>query len=582
MPIFHRDRWGRALVVPPDGGKPIGYTRVTTVAKALDDGGGLIPWKATLAMTGLMRRPGLRGRFEALMTANPDLGPWYGSIDSKNESKKLVEECAEAGGSGDRADLGTALHSMFEQYDRGESVIPPQASTAADLDAYIDTTRGAGITFDPDYIETMVVLDEWQVSGSPDRLVTYVPGFDLPLVSDLKTGADLQYSWQSICTQLATYAHANNVYIQGEASNGLQDQRLPMPAVDQDYALVIHSPAGEARCDLWIIDIAAGWEAFELSMKTRLWRSRKGLAKAYTIVPAVSSALQPAAPPAQPADAFDGLVDGYVDEPADPVRREWVIDRLRALAEFDGALDQIAIRWPDGLATFKASDRHTNADLNRIIAVIQVVEGLVGATWETPDPTKPVKENTRWTTTSSGASPTSSNEPTNTSNSPSDPTVSPASPSTSSEPVAPSPTFSLNSAPDEGPPVQPPAIDKLQAAYSDLSDTARAWINTIARDAQTAGRPLHLAGNPGQRRYRIVHGLVALAAAGYDDDEILRGLTGYLMKTDPTVFAAIPVGGVLSALDAIDATVFADLCQQFIVQKLVANIDDDGHLVFTK
>lgn len=32
-----RDRWGRYLVVPPDGGKPVGYTRATTVAKALDE-----------------------------------------------------------------------------------------------------------------------------------------------------------------------------------------------------------------------------------------------------------------------------------------------------------------------------------------------------------------------------------------------------------------------------------------------------------------------------------------------------------------------------------------------------------------
>ena len=29
-----RDQWGRYLVVPPGGGRPTGYTRVTTVAKA--------------------------------------------------------------------------------------------------------------------------------------------------------------------------------------------------------------------------------------------------------------------------------------------------------------------------------------------------------------------------------------------------------------------------------------------------------------------------------------------------------------------------------------------------------------------
>ncbi len=30
-----RDQYGRYLIVPPSGGKPMGYTRVTTIAKAL-------------------------------------------------------------------------------------------------------------------------------------------------------------------------------------------------------------------------------------------------------------------------------------------------------------------------------------------------------------------------------------------------------------------------------------------------------------------------------------------------------------------------------------------------------------------
>src|SRR6516162_6012262 len=51
-----RDQWGRYLVVPPGGGKPTGYTRVTTVAKALDDTGGLAPWKATMAAGGIIMR----------------------------------------------------------------------------------------------------------------------------------------------------------------------------------------------------------------------------------------------------------------------------------------------------------------------------------------------------------------------------------------------------------------------------------------------------------------------------------------------------------------------------------------------
>ena len=32
-PEWRRDQYGRYLIVPPGGGKPEGYTRVTTVAK---------------------------------------------------------------------------------------------------------------------------------------------------------------------------------------------------------------------------------------------------------------------------------------------------------------------------------------------------------------------------------------------------------------------------------------------------------------------------------------------------------------------------------------------------------------------
>ena len=54
-----RDRWGRPLIVPPEGGKPVGYTRVSTLAKALDDLNNLMAWKARKTAEGLVRRPDL-------------------------------------------------------------------------------------------------------------------------------------------------------------------------------------------------------------------------------------------------------------------------------------------------------------------------------------------------------------------------------------------------------------------------------------------------------------------------------------------------------------------------------------------
>jgi hypothetical protein len=51
-----RDQWGRYLVLPPDGDKPVGYTRATTVAGALDDGYGLQKWLATMSICVRLRR----------------------------------------------------------------------------------------------------------------------------------------------------------------------------------------------------------------------------------------------------------------------------------------------------------------------------------------------------------------------------------------------------------------------------------------------------------------------------------------------------------------------------------------------
>ena len=54
-----RDRYGRPMIVPPKGGKPVPYTRTTTVAGSLDDGTALVAWKLRMAAAGLTLRPDL-------------------------------------------------------------------------------------------------------------------------------------------------------------------------------------------------------------------------------------------------------------------------------------------------------------------------------------------------------------------------------------------------------------------------------------------------------------------------------------------------------------------------------------------
>ena len=264
-----RDQWNRYLIVPPIGGKPLGYTRVTTVAKALDDGGGLAPWKAAMTACGMIMRRGLRAQWESLIAQFDD--PWYSGEQAKAMCKRLVEECAAVGGANDRRDMGTSLHAITALVDLGRMPSHLTEETEADIRAYVNGLHAAGIELLPEYVEVTVVLDDWQVAGTFDRLAV-VPGFDLPLVADLKTGADLSYSWQSIAVQLAAYSRANAIYQQGPASDGSKDKRLTMPEVDQDYGLIMWLNAGSGTLELHVVDLEAGWGAFERSMWVRGWR----------------------------------------------------------------------------------------------------------------------------------------------------------------------------------------------------------------------------------------------------------------------------------------------------------------------
>lgn len=360
-----RDRWGRYLIVPSSGGKPVGYTRATTVAKTLDNGGGLALWKAAMAAVGVIKRRGLRARLEALLALYGD--PWYHSETSKAECKALMEECATAGGANDRAEIGTALHTISALFDAGR---PPEhltEETERDITAYIHGRAAAHVDILADMIELTVVLDEWQVAGTFDRLAT-VPGYQLPWIADLKTGANLSYSWQSIAVQLACYAHANNIYRQGPAKDGSQDQRLAMPEVDQRHGLVFWLHAGTAQLEMHVVDLEQGWEAFQHSMWARGWHNAK-----------VSTPLAEAKPTDDLVPLLEASVAAVTQETFSEnekvsSRRDWLQGRINVAGRHPAARLDLGRDWPAGLPTLRASLDHTPAQLDTIEALLDTIE----------------------------------------------------------------------------------------------------------------------------------------------------------------------------------------------------------------
>lgn len=331
-----RDRYGRYLI--PAGGKHVPYTRATTIAGTIEDRYNLELWKIRMAAVGLTNRPDLYAQIAA-------------NHDDKKKLNAICDDAIEAAKGSAGANLGTALHTFTERVDLGETItIPPPWD--ADVAAYTAAMAKAGVTIVPGGVEKIVVLHDLQVAGTFDRLVT-IGGRDLPLIADLKTGAGLDFSWGSIAIQLALYAHADEVY------DPVTDTTSPMPAVDQAEALVMHLPAGEATCTLYLVDVAAGWDAVQTCMAARSWRTRKNLNR---LLASVTTEPSPAAAPA-PA-GFD------LGE-----RRAYLVSRIELLrSDHPAALDDLAAAWPLNVPTFKSDHQHTAADLELIAAAIAAVE----------------------------------------------------------------------------------------------------------------------------------------------------------------------------------------------------------------
>ena len=244
-----RDRYGRPLVVPKTGGKPVAYTRATTIANSLDDPAALTAWKMRMAAIGLTVRSDL---LLAISAAQED----------KMAINKYIEDAMEVAGASRAATIGTALHSFAEKLDLGQDIGPIPDEWAADLVAYQKATEQLNKIF----IEQFCVLDKYKIAGTPDRVVEYKGE---RFIADIKTGR-IDHP-NNIAIQLAIYAH-------GSPYDIATGRRGSWGDVNKDKAIIIHLPAGTGLCKLVWIDIAEGWKGVQFAMKVRQWRDKKGLA----------------------------------------------------------------------------------------------------------------------------------------------------------------------------------------------------------------------------------------------------------------------------------------------------------------
>lgn len=259
LPEIERDYWGRPLVVPPTGGKKVGYTRCTTFVGSIEDTYKLGQW---------LQRHAIRGTalHDDLIAAVRDTDP-----DDKANLDRLADEAKERSGAGDAARLGTYMHSITEAADRGldpGEVALPWLSTGsldplayvADLEAYQEATAEMKAVA----VEQFTVQDPLKIGGTPDRVVE-LDG--KRYIADLKTGS-IEWGGLKIAAQLAVYARSRPYDV-------TTDQRLDPHGAEIDRGIVIHLPYGTGTCRLYWVDLLAGWDAVRLCRDVRLKRKGK-------------------------------------------------------------------------------------------------------------------------------------------------------------------------------------------------------------------------------------------------------------------------------------------------------------------
>lgn len=280
-----RDRWGRPLITPPEGGEAIAYTRCTTFVGCLEDTYHLGLWQLRMAVLGMAARKDLQ--LAAMAISDPD------DRYAKRNLNDIAKQAKDAAAGSAKATIGTALHSFTERIDQGHALGNVPEEYMPDLDAYIKITNG----LESLGIEGFCVRDDLRVGGSYDRIYRFTAQFldayeayhgrrllypdgdwveeGDAVIGDVKTG-NIDFGMGKISMQLGVYANSEDY----DHTLGTRTPLVGNPS--KAYGLVVHLPAGQGTANLVWADIGAGWEtASTLAKGVQAWRKRKDLASTF-------------------------------------------------------------------------------------------------------------------------------------------------------------------------------------------------------------------------------------------------------------------------------------------------------------
>lgn len=236
------------------------------MAGTLDDSSGLMDWVAARAMIGTVKSRSIHSQLSHLMSAHAD--PWA-VPEGKKPLKELVKRAQELGGSDDAAGEGTAFHGLTECADRGLG----HAYVPEHMVDWLWEYRIAMEAYEPILIEPFVVCDDIQVAGSPDRYLRHRDTGEV-FAADIKTGTSEPDFPLKVTVQVAIAAHS----VLYDQETG---RREPIDC-SVTKGILIHCPirgGGVPRCDLYPLDLDAGWHNAKLSYEVRAARKVEKLKK---------------------------------------------------------------------------------------------------------------------------------------------------------------------------------------------------------------------------------------------------------------------------------------------------------------
>lgn len=245
----------RYRIFNPAVGRMDTVSRVSTFAKAIADLRGLNLWEQRMIVHGI----GLRTDLHDLAVSTP--------LSDTQTLQDIAKQAREAAKARTGANRGTAMHNITESVDRGHDISHAPPEWRARARAYRDELDTHGFDVVPDMIERYVFNERFQLCGRFDRVLRRRSDGAL-LIGDVKSSANIGYSWGEIAIQLALYATAEWFWDEP------RDEWLPMPAIDRTHAVVMHTELDAETTTLYPeIDIVAGLRGAELAEQVRSWRS---------------------------------------------------------------------------------------------------------------------------------------------------------------------------------------------------------------------------------------------------------------------------------------------------------------------